>query len=321
MSEVVVIPTLGRPELLYCCLRRIRAAEPKIPIHIFPDRGTFYDEDLRMATKGCKNLHLHFVGDNPWYGNSANAMECLRWAFNAGFYRTFYIESDVMIHEDFFSWHRTQHEMFSDIFASMGWVFNHHAPITDDLLFQPWYYAIGTCFSRSKLELVARHACPKYYSDMQGYMERTFGTKNLFAPFGIQHYEHDGLIQRILMHDGSQTVAPGIAKCSHMGFVRSYGRVGIETLYEEFFANHHEFARRVEVIESLIADHYWRASVFGKAIVEREVGRELPPRNFRYKIRLKGGWESDVVSDLDIKRLPKRLNSVPLPSDAEIVLA
>jgi len=318
-GECVVVTTYRRPELLLCCLTRIRAAEPKIPILLFPDRGTWQDSETLLVANSFDDLNLIFVPDHDYHGNTYNVMEALRCAFNEGWETVYYVEDDVMVHIDFFSWHRKQHELFPKIFASMAWIFNRHAPITDDLLFQPWYYAIGTCFKRPKLELIVKHATPRYYDDMQGYIEKNFKESRLNTPFAIQHYEQDGLIQRVLDEDRTQTVSPGITKCSHMG-TGGYNR-GWEN-YVMLFDPLSSFFGRVQRLEEFIADPYWRAEIFGREIVEREIGHELPKREFRYRITLPGGWESEFTSELKQGSfLPRRINSVPVPPEAQIVLA
>ena len=318
MREVILIPQLGRYELLFCCLKRIRAIEPKIEIHLFPDRGTFHEPVIQTMTKEFE-LHCHFVPDHDFFGNTSNVLNAYLWAFNAGYERIFYLESDVMPHVDFFSWHRQQHEEFPDIFASMGWIFNRHAPIVDDLLFQSWLYSIGLCISRKKLALIIEHATPKYFGDMAGYIGRTFPRSTFNKNYEIGNFaEQDGLLQRIMERDKSQTVCPGIAKCSHVGFTRSYGGDTQED-YERFLGlDGLRFDERVDRVEEFIADLYARAEVFSRAVVEREIGYVLPDRSFRYRIELDGGWSSEFTTELNIKRLPRRINSVCVDKSAKI---
>jgi len=317
VREVCVIPTYRREEHLFCCLKRIRAIEPTIPVAIFPDRCTWNDQSLTVALRYFrgKDTQVHVVPDHDYHGNTMNVMEALRWAYNERWDRVFYIEDDVMVHEDFFAWHRAQHDMWPRIFATMAWIFNRHAPIVDDVLFQPWFYAVGTCIARNKLGLIVQHATPKYYADMPGYVEKTFPGSQLNTPFGIQHYEQDGLIQRVLDVDKTQTISPGITKCSHLG---SFGYNRGWDYRDDFFTNCGDFDDRVKRLESFIADPYWRAEVFGREIVEREIGRELPKRSFRYRITLPGGWETETISELSKDRLPRRINSVSLPQNAII---
>jgi hypothetical protein len=316
VREVVLVPTYHREELLFCCLKRLRSYDGDIPIHVFPDRGTG-DPLVHTICDGF-DAHMHLVPDNDWYGNTANTMNAYLWAFNAGYDRVFYVESDVMVHADFFSWHREQQETFPNIFASMAWIFNREAPISDDLMFQPWIYSVGLCFSRDKLALIAQHATPKYYGDMPGYIERRFKTSPLTDRFAVMHWEQDGLLQRILDEDRSQTVSSGIAKCSHVGFVRSYGD-GTQEDYEKFLGlDGLRFDERVQRVEQFIADPYARMEVFGRAIVEREIGHVIPVRKFTYRITIPGGWQSTFVSELKKESLPRRLNSVPM-TDRDII--
>ena len=319
MKQVVLVPTYRREELLHCCLRRLRGLDGDIPIHVFPDRGTYSDGHVIRICNEFET-HSHLVPDNDWYGNTANIMNAYLWAYNEGYERIYMVESDVMVHSDFFSWHREQHEENDDIFCSMGWIFNREAPITNDVLFQPWYYSIGVCFSWEKLALVVQHATPKYYGDMPGYITRNFKASAVTDPFSIAHWEQDGLIQRVLWEDRSQTVAPGIAKCSHVGAIRSYGD-GTQRSYEEFFQfGQMGFQDRVKRIEEFIADPYWRVQAFGRALVEREVGYELPKREFVYRVTLPGGWESTFKSELSKTFLPRRINSVPMPAEAQVMV-
>lgn len=318
MNEVIVIPTYRRPEMLFYCLSLIKAIEPNIPVAVFPDRGTANEKELTDVLE-CfdpETTRAMWVPEHDYYGNTFNVMEALRWAYNSGIALTYYIEDDVMIHGDFFKWHREMHEEHDDIFAAMGWVFNHYAPITTDTMFQPWYYAIGTSFTRRKLGLIVQHATPRYYEDMPKYVEKVFNKSILNSPVNITHYEQDGLIQRVLDVDRSQTVTSGMGRCSHLG-VFGYNRGWDKR--EDFFGDAKTFETRVAKISALIGDPYWRASLFGRAIVEREIGKELPPRLKKYLLKL-GPYECDYESELGIDQLPKRLRSVPRSPEMEIVV-
>lgn len=313
-SEVIIVPTYKRPEFLFCCVKRLREYSGT-PIVVFPDRGSGKDEGLAKVEQKFRGhgFSIQFVAEHDYHGNSANALEAMRWAYNAHYDLVYYVEDDVMVHEDFFKWHRRMHQDWDDIFASMAWVFNRHAPLEDELLFQPWYYAIGTCFTRKKLETIIQHATPLYYADMQGYIEKRFRSSLLNTPFGIEHYEQDGLIQRIMDLDRSQTVSPGVAKCTHAGLI-GYNRGWTHS--DEFFRDCADFEQRVERVEQFIADPYWRAEVFGRDLVEREIGKRLPKRDFRYRVTIPGGWSSEFTSELLPNNLPRRINSVPMPPEA-----
>ena len=319
MREVCLVPTFKREELLFCCLRRIREIDPRMQIEVFPDRGTLADPKIKKILTQF-GAHGHLVPDSNYYGNSANAMNALLWAYNAGFDRVFYVESDVMAHHNLFAWYRHAFEEYEEEnpFCLLGWVFNRYAPLVDGDLMQAWFYAPSFAIERRNLELVAPHATPLYFEDMAGYVRTRFKDSPLNDPQNLGHYEFDGLLQRVLDQYKMQTVSPGIAKCSHMGFVRSYGDSGAGFGYEELFDGRTDFRDRVERIEQLIADPYERMWYFGRDIVERELGREIPERVFHYKITLPGGWTSELESPLELRKLPRRLNSVNIPQDAKI---
>jgi hypothetical protein len=317
MHEVVVVPTYNRVEMLFACLWRIRAIEPHIDIHVFADRGSAKErpEIAQIAVKF--NAYLNVVPKHNYYGNTFNTMEAFRAVFNQGYERVYYVEDDVFVHNDFFSWHRKMHEKYDDIFASMAWIFNREAEIVEQELFQPWYYSVGTCFARRPLLKVVEHASPLYYADMGKYILDNFPKNALNFPYDIAHYEQDGLIQRVLDDCKMQTVSPGIAKCSHIGF-GGYNR-GWNT-YEGFFRGEKQFDKRVAMIEALYMDPYWRISLFGRPIVEREFGREIPKREIHYRVKLNGGWSTQFTSEMSRDHLPSRFRSVNIPGDAEVVV-
>lgn len=326
MRELVLIPTYKRPEFLHCCLERIRKIEPDIPIAIFPDRGTWKDPVYnRLATRfgnkigKTRDVHIVHVPDHSYHGNSFNTMEAFRYASDGWEFtdRVFYIEDDVMVHPDFFDWHREQlSDDEIDIFASMAWVFNRYAPLEDVTLYQPWYYAIGTCFPMRIVQVIAEHASPLYYADMQGYVEGLFKGSKLNSPFGIQHFEQDGLIQRIVDALKMQTASSGIAKCTHIGtFGYNRGWEG----REDFFNGCKSFEERVVRLEEFIADPYARVQVFDREIVEREIGRKLPKREIPYLLVLPGGWSTTFTSEVKLSRIPAKVNSAPIPVGAKLV--
>jgi hypothetical protein len=314
MRECVVIPTtVDRSHYLHCALRRIREQDPKIEIAVFLDRCDGGGADTYQIA-GKFHASLYYVGRHTLYGNSLAALTALQWALvTEDFDLIHYCESDTMMHPDCLAWHREIHADMPNIFAACGWVCNLHAPIEPDLALVPWYYAPNASFKRDKLALIVKHAIPEYFQDMRGYVLKTFPNSilhNRGAQTNTQFFEQDGLIQYVLMEDKSQVAWRGTALVDHVGvsgYNRPSGLVFEGTLDE-----------RVTKVESLIADAHWRAELFGRAIVEREIGHKLRKREYVYSIRLPGGWTSELVSELKLEQLPRRLNSVPMPRDAVI---
>lgn len=314
-TEVIVIPTFNRFPLLCACVKRIRQITNN-PIAIFPDRGSSKDLDYAWFT-ALENVRVMYVPKHDYYGNSYNALEALRWAYNDGWDIVHYIEDDVLVHPDYFKWHRQCQEDDGDMFASMGWVFNREGPLIETNYYQPWYYAIGTCFPRNSLRILMPHCSPLYYQDMPGYIAKEFADSKLNTPYGIEHFEQDGLIQRVIDRERRQTVSPGLAKCTHLGAFGYNRGWDYET---ELFDGCTTIEAKIARIEELMQNEHWRVDLFGRDIVEREVHHEIPKQAFNYRIKLRGGWETEFVSEHLLHRLPSKINSVPIPRDAELVL-
>jgi hypothetical protein len=312
MRELILVPTYKRKWLLFSCLERIRTYCGKAEIIVFSDRAS---EEGKDAAEMFKAAWIQ-MPEHDYYGNSYSTMEAYRFAYNMGADLVYLIEDDVMVHPDFFDWHREMHREFPEIFAAMGWVFNQHAPIDKGEMFQPWFYSIGVSFSREMLKLIVEHASPLYYGDMHKYIRERFKSSPLNDPFNIMHVEQDGLIQRILDQNKSQTVSSGIAHCSHIG-MGGYNRGW--TTYAKFFEgiDHYEDAARK--VDAFLKDPYWRISLFGRGVVERELGYHVPERKLNYTVRF-DGWESDFVSEMSRANLPRRINGTEIPEHAEIML-
>lgn len=312
MKECLILPTYLRNEFLSCALRRIREQDRKLKVFVFSDRG---EDNLELRhVVNYFSCHLRIIPRHNYYGNSYAVMEAFRWAYEHGYELVHYSESDVIQHGDCLDWHRKTHERFNDVFASCGWVFNLHAPITDDLMFAPWYYAPNACFKRDKLGLIVKHANPLYYNDPVKYVLETF-PKSILHNQGKQRttkfYEQDAICQYVMEQDRSQVAWRASALVDHLG-LEGYNRPDgpkFEGMLSE----------RIAKVEELIADHYWRADIFSRKIVEREIGHILPRREFRYEVRLPDGWSTEFISELPKHQLPRRIHSVTLPKGAEII--
>ena len=319
MNEVILIPTYKRIPFLIRVIEQIRQFDKETGIVVFPDRGSSHTADYAFVADYFKReaVTILYVPAHDYYGNSYNALEALRWAYNAGFDLVHYIEDDVIVHPDYFAWHRRMHENFEDIFASMAWVFNRHTPLVEAELFQPWYYAIGTCFPRRSLQMLMPHCCPLYYQDMPGYIAKVFADSKMNTPFGIEHFEQDGLIQRVIDRAKVQTVSAGLAKCTHLG---AFGYNRGWDYEEELFEGCDSIVHKLQRINEFFNDEHWRVEMFGRDVVEREVHHEIPEVKHKYRVKLPGGFETEFESGVRLRRVPSKINSVPMPRDAELVL-
>lgn len=313
-TECVILTTWDRNHFLWCALRRIRLQDQQVRIVVFSDRGED-NAELREVARAFE-AEVRVIPIHDYYGNSFCTMEALRWAYDQGFDLIHVNESDFMQSRDCLSWHRQVHDLFDDIFCSCGWVFNRQAPITDNRMFAPWFYAPNYSIRREKLAQVVKHANPLYYNNMRGYVLKTFPDSLLHAK-GMQEntgfWEQDAIFQYCIEQDKSQVAWNGIAKGAHCG-ASGYNRPAgpkFEGSLED----------RIAQVEALIEDPWWRAELFTREVVEREIGHVLPKREFKYRITIPGGWESELKSELKKERLPNRLNSVNLPIGSVVELA
>src|ERR1700738_4711346 len=97
-SEAIIVPTWKRPELLFCCLKRLREQDSTIPIFVFSDRNET-DAELKLITLGFSaTLIVQPIHDYP--GNSYSAGEALRFAYNSEFELIHYVEDDCFVKPD-----------------------------------------------------------------------------------------------------------------------------------------------------------------------------------------------------------------------------
>ncbi len=317
MKEVCIVTTFRRTELLHGCLRRLREQDADIPIRVFSDRGETSNDLVNACSKF--NAYLIIQTQHDYLGNSYNAGSALRFAYDVGYELIHFVEDDCFAKPDLLSWTRMMHndEDCPDIFATCGWCFNHFMPFNEDIYFAPWIYIPQFSIRRKKLELVLPYLNPLYYRDMWGYLAAHFPENPINKLYPkVVHYEIDGLLQRVIMQEKLQTAWCAIPKVTHEGF-GGYNR-GWDT-YTNMFKDCTDFASRVAVIEEFAADPHWRASVFERRTVEREIGHGLPKRMIKYKLRV-GEFESDFESELALRSLPRRLNSVPRTSEMEIII-
>jgi hypothetical protein len=218
MRECVLVPTFQRQPFLYVCLEAIRKVEPKIEIHVFPDRGTVAENREACEPFG---VTIHKVKDHQYHGNSYNMVEALKWAYKAGYDRVFVVEDDCIVDGTFFEWSRNAldnpKEWMGAPFAACGWVYSPSMPQEEgpDLLLN-WYLSVCACIPRRSLELIAKHANANYYKNMKKYCDKTFPHD---PTVGTLHFEQDGLIVKVANEVGQRCTWPRTARGKHIGWV------------------------------------------------------------------------------------------------------
>jgi len=211
MRELVIVPTFERPALLHCALEAIREADPALPIHVFPDRGTnALDICLKFGAEQHRTIaHSH-------YGNSFNMLEALKWASTQSCALVHIIEDDAIVGKGYFEWARQALRANPTAFAACGWKFSPDFIPQDgpDLLIG-WYLSVTATLPKSNLAPILQHARPDYYNDMRGYLDRVYPS----SPYrGTKHFEQDGLVLRVMHSMGQRAVWPRRPKSTHIGF-------------------------------------------------------------------------------------------------------
>ena len=211
-KRCVIVPTFDRSELLFVCLEHIRAADPSIEIHVFPDRGT----SEREVCSAFDAIH-HLTIQHSYHGNSFVMLEALRWAF-AHTYSTIYIvEDDAFVSPDFFSWCDAALAHPSRPFAACAWRYSPDAlpPADGPDISIPWYLSVAAALPRTSLPQIVQHARPEYYSDMRGYLD-TFYPQSSRRYSG--HFEQDGLVLRVAESQSRSCVWPRRPRATHAGW-------------------------------------------------------------------------------------------------------
>lgn len=210
--EICIVPTFNRGDMLFCCLEAIRAAEPNIALHVWPDRATSEKEICERF-----NAVEHKTISHACHGNSYNVMEALKWAYKGNYDTVFIIEDDAIAEPTFFEWCRTALARNPHIFAACGWRYSPDAlPPCDGPDIQiPWYLSVATAIPRKSLYGIVQHACPEYYADMQGYLDRAYPAS---YRKGSMHYEQDGLALRVCESESKMCAWPRRPRATHIGW-------------------------------------------------------------------------------------------------------
>jgi hypothetical protein len=250
--DLVLIPTLARPEYLSLALEHLVKAKAgrEMSVWIFHDRHT--DDPVKVSTALAETkkvvgefsllLDLRFTARKPhaYPGNTYNFLEAYKEAYAQEDVRFVYtIEDDVFVTEDFFRWHEAVQER-RDYFCTIGWVMpkthdrRHRSHIyrgtdpTEYIETTSNFASIGVCWRREKLATVVQHACVGLYTACtNNYLQRAFPGSPVPAR---QWTEQDGLMTRILLAAKHSLVVawPVVARCAHVGVAGYHRRRGYE---------------------------------------------------------------------------------------------
>lgn len=209
--DVVVMPTLKRPEMLALALEAIDRTGSQPDIRIFLDHSdearveeVEYVRDQYAPDAMIFHAKPHVnVPSGMW-----NILNALKQGYETGAERVFLIEEDVVVKPDFFNWHRAIQNHNPNILASCGRRMKHLPDYNH-------YTNPGSCFSSSALSLVVKHIKSELFQDRRNYFDSTFGPMDEVSDLD------DGLIRRVEKFYAMDVIYPDTPKCSHIGF-RAY---------------------------------------------------------------------------------------------------
>jgi hypothetical protein len=235
LSEVVVIPTFARPELLALTLEKLeQAIDAPDDVRIYLDTSTEsrvteveYARDTYLPRAQIFHAKPHIkVASGCW-----NILTAIKSGYEAGASSVYLLEEDVQIYPNrFFSWHRKQTAL-----ASCGrrhwdlrWKYNH------------LYTNPGSCLRKPLLDALIPHINAEYFQDTKAYCDK------YFPPWDVSTLD-DWLIRRVMrsMSD-SLPVYPSSPVCAHIGF-RGYGQLDI------YANNETDLGKRIERAREILA--------------------------------------------------------------------
>jgi len=204
MTEVIVMPTCKRPEMLALALRAIdRADNPPDDVRIFCDTNTDVEEVTYVRNQYLPHaLIFHAAPHVDLPSGMWNILMALKAGYSTGADFVYLIEEDVVVNQSFFNWHR----MWSDeVLATCGRLAKRRS--------KPGYYTNpGSCLRRHALDLIVPHINDELFADRQAYLNKHFPGSDELSDLD------DGLIRRVQKKYGLEVVYPEQPECSHIGF-------------------------------------------------------------------------------------------------------
>lgn len=225
----MVVTAWNRADFLYACLQRLKKADDGSLWYVLSlDRG--HDRSVRevassfMKSTGRTTL---LTPRHGYRGNSFNTLTAMKFSLQQGADRVYLVEDDILVGSDFFSFHRSSHEVFPDNLAVSA-CRNQFFPVCQDpppdeeaVYTHMSYQSLGVSFSRESLMRIMPHVHHGYLANPVGYCRKTFPD----SAINPSNAEQDGLIHRIGERDGFPTIYPYVPRAYHAGF-HGYHRMG-----------------------------------------------------------------------------------------------
>ena len=222
--NVCVIPAFNRPEYLHICLEFIQKADgAENLVYIFAlDRGANPENEKIINKFPFKKFTVapHLV-INGIAKQSFNVLNGLIAGANMSDELVFYVEDDVFVGKDFFTFSEKIHKKEKGIFCSiLSHNVNGHDKTINDLNAYYTkktheYCGIGSCYkAKALLKYVRPDFNKNYFNQPLTYVKIHYPKSvldNLFC-------EQDWLIRRILEYNGLSVAFAHVPRCFHAGF-------------------------------------------------------------------------------------------------------
>lgn len=222
----VVIPCFNRADYLTLCLEYIMKADNWDQYkYIFAcDIGTTKDVYQVINQFVCKNKfkitpkpHSYKLGKQSF--NVMNGLLC-KETKESNF--IFYIEDDVFIAKDFFTFSEKIHKKESPFVSILSKNMNSSTPESPleninayYVKFSNEYQGIGSCFNKNLLNyFLQQHFQQTYFMSPTSYVKNNFPNSKLNSFYA----EQDGLIRRIIEKNNLKVCFSHIPRCFHAGF-------------------------------------------------------------------------------------------------------
>jgi hypothetical protein len=254
MSEVVIVPTYKRDELLFLCLEAIRREDQEIRILVFSDHCRQSDDIANI----CDEFLADFcpVADHNSYGNSFAVISALRVATRGKFSAIHLIEDDTILHPGYLDWARRS--LSGNRFAA---VCGHVGNTLDT-----WYTSPCASWNADRLaQCLALVPTGYLEATTREEMQKILDEFPVFkkSKFRYGSAEQDGFLLRCIEHFGWKTLFPDKPMCVHLG-AWGYNRPSQD-------GPQGSFDERVQACRDLLANKQKRVELFGQRIVELEM--------------------------------------------------
>lgn len=251
MNNICIVPAFRRPEYLHECLKNIAKADgvKDLLIMVVLDQG--YSEDNIDIINQSELKDQIFIYKTPYraYKLSKQSFSVLNSVIGAckNADIVYYVEEDIFISKDFFTFAADVMKAEPGIFAFVGTAsHNVRVKTTDNknayyLTDKADFQTHGDCYNAKLfLQYVSEHFNDKYFANPRAYCNQ-FNSK-VCNP---DHVEQDGLIRRVIEKNNLLIAYPHVPRAQHSG-IYGYNRQTAEM--------HLDYSARLKFIQDTVYD-------------------------------------------------------------------